>query len=64
MLDVLPEDPELGIVLKCNKAALSGGAHLSEANHKTELQLTRTDRLCVCVCVCYPLDFAQVVKPI
>lgn len=30
MLDVLPEDPELGVVLKCNKAALSGGAHLPQ----------------------------------
>lgn len=30
MLDVLQEDPELGVVLKCDEAALSGGAHLSE----------------------------------
>lgn len=43
MLDVLPEYPEFGVVFKCNKAALSGGAHLPPTNHKTELELIRTD---------------------
>lgn len=28
MLDVLPQDPVLGVVLKCDKAALLGAAHL------------------------------------
>ena len=33
VLDVLPEDPELGVVFKCDKAALSGGAHLSTSHN-------------------------------
>lgn len=43
MLDVLPKDPEFGVVLKCNKAALSGGADLPPRNHKTELEVIRID---------------------
>lgn len=30
MLDVLPEDPVLGVVLKRHEAALLGAAHLQE----------------------------------
>ena len=52
VLDVLPEDPELGVVLKRDKAALSRWAHLS-TNHNTGVTQTnqRTIYFCVCVCV-------------
>lgn len=36
VLDVLPEDPELGVVLKRDEAALPGGADL-HTNHHTDL---------------------------
>ncbi len=67
-LNVFPEDPELGVVFKCDEAALSGGAHLSN-NHNTEghdSQSEETALHCVCVCVCvhYPLYLAQVVESI
>lgn len=53
MLDVLPEDPELGIVLKRDKAALSGGTDLS-TNHNTHCSINQSKKtayLRVCVCV-------------
>lgn len=34
MLDVLPEDPVLRVVLKCDKAALLGAADLREESGK------------------------------
>lgn len=46
VLDVLPEDPELGVVLKGDKAALSRGTDLS-ANHSTALTNQSTQSVCV-----------------
>lgn len=57
MLNILPEDPELGVVLKGDKAALSGVADLS-TNHSTAfhqpiniMSVCTCVTLCVCVCV-------------
>lgn len=36
MLDVLPEDPVLGVVLKRHEAALLGAAHLREQSGKIQ----------------------------
>lgn len=52
VLDVLPEDPELGVVLKGDEAALFGGTDLFTNHNKASHQPMNTVSVCVCMYVC------------